>query len=104
MCHAERGMSSYIVVCRGPNCRERGGIPLRKRLAQLVQREPSTHLVGYACFGQCDYGPNVAFFPEGTWYGDLRDGDAAERVLCHAIGKARMERPPLQLPEAEQRE
>ena len=25
-------------------------------------------LVGYACFGQCDFGPNVAFYPEGAWY------------------------------------
>jgi (2Fe-2S) ferredoxin len=94
----------YIVVCRGPNCRERGGLRLRKRLVELVRHEPVARLVGYSCFGQCDDGPNVMFYPEGNWYGGLFGADAAERVVRHATGSEALCSPPLELPEAERRE
>src|SRR3954452_18073841 len=94
----------YVVVCRGPNCRERGALPLRKKLNDLLRGEPSTLLLGYACFGQCECGPNVAFYPEGTWYGGLVDGDAAERVVRHATGLQPLEAAPLALPDDERRE
>jgi (2Fe-2S) ferredoxin len=71
------------VVCRGPNCRERGGRELRKRLAELAGRGAPTSVVGYSCFGQCDDGPNVVFFPEGEWRGALRASDA-ESILAYA--------------------
>jgi (2Fe-2S) ferredoxin len=94
----------YVVVCRGPHCRERGSLPLRKRLAELLRREPSARLVGYACFGQCDLGPNVAFYPEGTWYGGLNTADAAERVARHATGLEPLDTTPLSLPAPERTE
>jgi (2Fe-2S) ferredoxin len=95
------GPVCYVVVCRGPHCRERGGLPLRKRLVELLRREPRTRLVGYACFGQCDFGPNVAFYPEGTWYGGLSAAGAAESVARHAAATQALEATPLSLPEAE---
>src|SRR5262245_14716167 len=94
----------YIVVCRGPNCRERGGLPLRKRLADLLRREPCAQMVGYACFGQCDYGPNVVFYPEDAWYGGLAAEDAAERVVRHATGETRLDAAVLTPPDTERRE
>lgn len=94
----------YVVVCRGPHCRERGALPLRKRLVELLRREPTTRLVGYACFGQCDFGPNVAFYPEGAWYGGLNAADAAERVARHATGVQALETAPLSLPPPERGE
>jgi len=92
----------YVVVCRGPNCRERGGLQLRKRLSQLFKSQESAQLVGYNCFGQCDFGPNVLFYPEGEFYGDLRGTDAAERVVAHACREQSLG-PPLSLPEEERR-
>jgi (2Fe-2S) ferredoxin len=88
----------YVVVCRGPNCRERGALPLRKRLVALLRREPTVRLVGYSCFGQCDFGPNVAFYPEGTWYGGLNASDSADLVARHALRVKSLETPPLCLP------
>lgn len=76
----------YVVVCRGPNCRARGAMPLRGRLAKLLKDDPDLHLLGYSCFGQCDYGPNVAFYPPGEWYGGLAAPEDAERVVRHARG------------------
>jgi (2Fe-2S) ferredoxin len=94
----------FVVACRGPNCRERGGLAFRKRLVELLRHAPSTRMVGYACFGQCDFGPNVAFFPKGEWYGGLSDPDAAERVARHATTGAAMNATPLSLPKAERDE
>jgi (2Fe-2S) ferredoxin len=92
------------VVCRGPNCRERGALPLRKRLVALLRGEPTTRLVGYSCFGQCDFGPNVMFYPEGTWYGGLNAPDAAERVARHALGSEPLASSPLSMTALEQTE
>ena len=94
----------YIVVCRGPNCRARGALPLRRQLARLVKRQPSVSLIGYACFGQCDHGPNVAFFPDGEFYGQLSQPDAAERVMRHAVAEEPIGDEPLHLPEQERAE
>ena len=91
----------YVVVCRGPNCRERGGLELRKRLVALVRGRASPRLLGYACFGQCDHGPNVVFFPDDAWRGQLRAADAEallERDVDSLPGQD------LEPPEAERRE
>ena len=96
--------TSYIVVCRGPNCRERGGLGLRKRLTALLKGEQRASLVGYNCFGQCDFGPNLAFYPEGAWYGGLIEADAAERAVKHATCGAPMQAALLELPELERGE
>jgi len=92
---------TYVVVCRGPHCRERGALPLRRRLVELVRHQPETDLLGYSCFGQCEEGPNVAFYPEAAFYGALHD---AESVVRHATGVERLNQPPLALPEDERRE
>jgi len=79
--------STYVVVCRGPNCREQGGLGLRKRLRQLLGRnDVSVRLVGYSCFGQCDNGPNVVFFPSDEWRGKLRADDAAAVLEYARVG------------------
>ena len=97
-------MTRYVVVCRGPHCRERGSLPLRKRLAALLKGDPNLKLIGYSCFGQCECGPNVALFPEGVWYGGLSQPDAADRVARHAAGIQALDQPTLELPDNERRE
>ncbi len=95
---------AYVVVCRGPHCRERGSKMLRARLVELVGTRDDVRLLGYNCFGQCERGPNVAFFPEGVWYGGLSCADDAERVVAHATGIRRLDAERLCLPEGERRE
>jgi (2Fe-2S) ferredoxin len=95
---------TYVIVCRGPHCRERGAMPLRHRLVELVRKEPAVHLLGYACFGRCEDGPNVAFFPEAAWFGNLNTSHDAERVVRHATGLEPMSAEPLTLPEDERSE
>ncbi len=97
-------MTTYVVVCRGPHCRERGALPLRQRLVALLRHEPNTRLLGYSCFGQCEEGPNVGFYPEAAWYGGLSQPGDAERVVRHATGVEPMSQVQLVLPEHERRE
>jgi (2Fe-2S) ferredoxin len=94
----------YVVVCRGPNCRARGAMGLRKRLVKILRNDADVHLLGYSCFGQCDLGPNVAFYPEGVWYGHLVRPDDAERVVRHAACGEPLVDTPLILPEDERAE
>jgi (2Fe-2S) ferredoxin len=79
-------------------------LPLRKRLHALLKRDTSVHLLGYSCFGQCDFGPNVAFYPEGTFYGHLSAADDAGRVVRHASQQQALADAPLCLPEGERDE
>lgn len=90
----------YVVVCRGPHCRERGSLPLRARLASLLRGREDLALVGYNCFGQCERGPNVLFYPDGTWVGGLSEADAAA-VVARTEGLHRDEWPALALPAEE---
>jgi (2Fe-2S) ferredoxin len=76
-------------------------MPLRRRLVKLLGKDPEVHLLGYACFGQCDYGPNVALFPPGEWFGGLSAPDDAERVIRHARGGEPLDANALRLPEGE---
>lgn len=94
----------YVVVCRGPNCRARGSLPLRNQLARLLKQEPGVHVLGYSCLGQCDFGPNVAFYPDGEWYGGLNQPNDAQRIVRHAMAGEPMAQPPLQVPSAERAE
>jgi (2Fe-2S) ferredoxin len=79
-------------------------MPLRRRLVKLVKDYPDVQLIGYACFGQCDFGPNVAFYPEQTWYGGLDRPEDAEHVVRHAACGEGLGRAPLELPAAEREE
>jgi (2Fe-2S) ferredoxin len=94
----------YVVVCRGPHCRARGAMRLRKNLVKLARTNPNLHLAGYSCFGQCDFGPNVAFYPEGVWYGHLERLDDAEQLAQHATSGRPLVDTPLVLPEGERAE
>jgi (2Fe-2S) ferredoxin len=78
-------------------------MPLRTRLVRLLKDEPDVQLIGYACFGQCDHGPNVAFYPPGEWYGGLSSPGDAQRVVQHALERAPLGTP-LELPEQERSE
>ena len=91
----------YVVVCRGPHCRRVGSLRLRARIAALLRGRDDVRMAGYACFGQCEYGPNALIFPEGTWFGGLDKPDDADRLVRHAAGEQRILDEPLRLVPAE---
>ena len=70
---------------------------LRARIAALIRGRDDMRLAGYACFGQCEHGPNALIFPEGTWFGGLDKPSDAERLVKHAAGEQRLTDEPLKL-------
>jgi (2Fe-2S) ferredoxin len=44
------------------------------------------------CLDQCEHGPNVAVYPEGVWYGNVRIADVMEIVESHIVGDHPVER------------
>lgn len=49
------------------------------------------------CLDQCEHGVTVVVYPEGVWYGFVREEDVAEIVESHLVGGRPVER--LRLPE-----
>jgi (2Fe-2S) ferredoxin len=94
----------YVVVCRGPHCREHGSLTLRKGLARVMGKREDVRVLGYACFGQCERGPNVVFFPDGEWFGGLNGPNDAEMVAAHATNERPLTALPLSLPDEERQQ
>jgi (2Fe-2S) ferredoxin len=44
------------------------------------------------CLDQCEHGPMVVVYPEAVWYGNVRQGDAAEIVAEHLVAGRPVER------------
>ncbi len=44
------------------------------------------------CLDQCEHGPTVVIYPEGVWYGGVRDDDVAEIIDSHIINEKPVER------------
>jgi (2Fe-2S) ferredoxin len=38
------------------------------------------------CLDQCEHGPTVVVYPDGVWYGGVRESDVAEIVDRHLVG------------------
>ena len=38
------------------------------------------------CLDQCEHGPTVVVYPEGTWYGGVTATDVEEIIESHVIG------------------
>jgi len=70
-------------------------------LAQLQQFAKAAGLTGVTgtvrinkagCLDQCEHGPVVVIYPEGTWYGNVMPKDAEEIVVEHLVGGRLVER------------
>ena len=63
-----------------PSCAGRGS----EVIADLLERALSERGLGdqvaverFYCFGQCEHGPNVRFYPGGTWFSGVVGDDVA---------------------------
>jgi len=41
---------------------------------------------GAGCLDACEYGPVVVVYPEGVWYGGVKESDVEEIIDVHLIG------------------
>jgi (2Fe-2S) ferredoxin len=44
------------------------------------------------CLGICDFGPTVAFYPDGTFYVGVKKEDVKEIIESHIVNKKPLER------------
>ena len=61
-----------------PSCAGRGS----EALAELLERglaerglAEQVEVERFYCFGQCEHGPNVRFYPGGTWFSEIGKDD-----------------------------
>lgn len=71
-----------------PSCGGRDSAPLAEAIKEAVNkaglkgrvRVSKTH-----CLGQCQHGPNVMVYPEGTWFSHVRPEDVP--AIVEAVTK-----------------
>ena len=76
-------------------CHAKGSVDLVQRfMEEIGERDLSGDVMvtNTGCFGICDKGPVVVVYPEGTWYGNIADGDVAEIVERHFENGEKVER------------
>jgi sirohydrochlorin cobaltochelatase len=87
--HAHAPLSKHVLVCANADCADRGSIGLLSSLRRLVKhagRERDIRVTRTGCMGRCGEGPTVAVYPDGIWYRQVAEGDAAELVREHLLG------------------
>lgn len=62
----------------------------QKLAARGLQRRVRANKAG--CLDQCEHGPTVVVYPDGVWYGFVREDDIDEIVERHILGGEPVER------------
>ncbi len=90
-----RGVGTYekhIFLCVGPDCcTTEDGLKAWGQLKSGVARLNGSGEAGriyrtkVGCLRICNQGPTAVVYPEGTWYGGMRD-EALQRVIVEHLG------------------
>jgi sirohydrochlorin ferrochelatase/(2Fe-2S) ferredoxin len=86
--HAHRRLTKHVLVCGNVDCAERGSIALissLRRSLKITGYERDIRVTRTGCMGRCGEGPTVAVYPDGIWYREVQESDAAEFVEEHLI-------------------
>jgi sirohydrochlorin ferrochelatase/(2Fe-2S) ferredoxin len=87
--HAHLPLTKHVLVCGNADCADRGSVALLASLRRLVKdagRQRDIQVTRTGCMGRCGEGPTVAVYPDGIWYRNVQDGDAADLVQQHLLG------------------
>ncbi len=77
------------------SCAQKGSESIRELFKkELKARGLKTKVRANAsgCLDACSHGPNVVIYPEGVWYGSVKEEDVAEIIERHIIGGEVIER------------
>lgn len=77
------------------SCAERGCNEILMALSEEIERQELFETVKVStssCLGPCAAGPTVVVYPEGVWYGGLKEADVAEVVVSHLVNGVPVER------------
>jgi len=89
--------SRHVFVCvneREPGhpkgcCREKGSPEIRRLLKAELKRRGLSSIVRAntsGCLDACEFGVSMVIYPEGIWYGGIKESDIAEIVEKTIIG------------------
>ncbi len=81
-------IQTYLLVCGGAECRSTHGTELYQALQKEIANQgvqAETQVVRTGCFGFCAQGPVVKVLPDGTFYANVKTGDAQQIVAEHVI-------------------
>lgn len=81
-------------------CAAASGEAIREALKEAVKNHGLKRRVRVntaGCLDQCEHGPTIVVYPEGTWYGFVTPADVPEIVESHLLGGKPVER--LRLPD-----
>ena len=70
-------------------CYQKGAVDLVQRfMEEIEERDLSGEVVisNTGCFGICEKGPVVVVYPEGIWYGSVKDEDVETIFEEHFVG------------------
>ena len=81
----EQERSRYVLICQNVDCLARGADKVIEGLEQRLGAEEGVEVRPYMCFGACQDGPNVAVYPDRTFYSHVELSDLDD-VAAHAKG------------------
>ncbi len=83
----------HILVCNNVDCLGRGGQQVFETLHGRVTEAglDDVEVTQYPCFGGCEYGPNIVFYPDKVFYSGVKPQDVDE-LMAHVCGGAPVER------------
>jgi (2Fe-2S) ferredoxin len=86
----------HVFVCvSGKTCPKHGSEEVFHALRhEMKERDlhKSIRINKSGCLDQCDDGPIVVVYPEGTWYCGVKESDCKEIAEAHLVGNKKIER------------
>jgi (2Fe-2S) ferredoxin len=81
----------HVLVCTDSKSRgcKKGGPAILKAFQSAIKKhrlQRQVIVTAIKHIGGCSLGPNVIIYPDGVWYGLVKDEDVEEIVATHLIG------------------
>ncbi len=91
-------LKAHVFICTNERpaghprgcCKSKGSEEVLKAFKTEVAKRGLTSEVRAqkaGCLDVCEYGPSVVIYPEGIWYGNVKEADVPEIVQKHLIAQ-----------------
>lgn len=91
-------LKAHVFICTNERpeghprgcCKSKGSEEILKAFKTEVAKRGLTSEVRAqkaGCLDTCEYGPSVVIYPEGIWYGNVKEADVQEIVQTHLVAR-----------------